>query len=114
ELDRLLDAAVGAQLITLGQLAGVVRRGQDNHWSGAGSAIGADGSQHFQTVQLGQLQTEQDQPGRCRATTAAVSATAEKEVERFFAVPSDRDLRVTPQLTQRTDGELHLERAVLD
>ena len=102
-MDRLPDAAVGAQLVALGQLARVVRRGQDNHWSGAGSAVGANGAQHLEAVQLGQLELEQDQPGRCRATAAAVSASAEKEVERLFAVPGDADLRVASQLAQRAE-----------
>jgi hypothetical protein len=114
ELYRLLDATVRAELIALGQLARIVRRGQDHNRCRAGARVGPNGTQDFETVQLGKFEVEKDQAGRRRTAANPEGTPPKQEVEGLLPIAGYFNLMALAQLTKRAKGELDLERIVFD
>ena len=64
EIDRFDDVTIDAQIITLDDVALLLRRGQDDDRDFSSPRIGFDLAQHFQAVDLGQLEIEENDFGR--------------------------------------------------
>jgi hypothetical protein len=109
-----LNAAVGTQLVALGQLPRIIRSGEHDDRYHAGAGIGPYRSQNLESVQPRQFQIEEYQPGGWLTSAVSVGTAAEQEIEGFLAVPGHLDPSARIELTQRPESELHLKRAVLD
>jgi hypothetical protein len=113
-LYRLLDTTIGPELVAMSQLPWIIGRGEYHDGRHAGPRIGPNGSQHLEPVQFGELQIQQDEPGRRCAAAAAKSSPSEQEVEGLLAISGHFDLTARVQLPQGSKGELDLEGTVLD
>src|SRR5579859_1940701 len=60
EIHWLANIAVGAQVVTPDAIALFIGRGENHDREQLGAPVGAKTTQHFKTVELGQLQVEQD------------------------------------------------------
>jgi hypothetical protein len=111
--DRLLDAAVGSQLITLCQLPWIARGSQDDDRSQSGPGVSTHPTQDINAVKLRKLQVEEDQSGERGAEPEAESAPPEEEIQRLLSIAGDFDLACGIELSEWAQRELDLERAVL-
>src|SRR5437588_4354099 len=62
KIDRLDDVAVDPQFVAGLEIVILVRRGQHDHGDLLGPGIPLDPAEHFDPVDLGELQVEKDQP----------------------------------------------------
>src|SRR5439155_21595909 len=85
---RLDDVGIDAQVIALGEVALLTRRGQHDDWYRAQPLVGAHGPQHLQPVNLGHLDVEEND-GRVARLLTGVWATTQQVVERLCAVLYD-------------------------
>jgi hypothetical protein len=114
ERHRFLHAAVGADLVALGHLARLGGR-QEHHDGGrAGAGAGPQRAQHLHAVHPRKAEVEQHQPGQGRAQPVAEGAPAQQVVERLLAVAGDADPALRVEIAEGPEGELDLERVVLD
>jgi hypothetical protein len=101
-------------LIALGQLPRIIRRSEDNDRYQAGPHVGAEGTEHFQSIDARQLEVEQNETRwRCSAPFPE-TAPAEQEIEGFFAIPGYFDVTGRFELLERPQGELDFQWIVLN
>jgi hypothetical protein len=109
-----LYAAVGAELIALGQLAWVMGGSEDNNGCKGSAGVGPDSSKDVESVHLGELEGQQHEARKWRAHLMAKGPTTEHEVEGLLTIPNHLDPVSAIQLPKWLEGELDLERTMFD
>ena len=81
EIDGLADVAVGPEIVALDPIPVLVRGGEDDHGDPLGARVGANPLQDLQTVDLGQLEIQQDDGRQIRRVAICVAPGAEEVVD---------------------------------
>src|SRR5450755_4189570 len=86
EVDRLLNVAVGPQMITGDQVPLFFGRGHNDDRNDPGARIALELGEYFQSVDLGQLQIQQHQFRRIGDRSVRKYPTTEEKIQRFLAI----------------------------
>src|SRR5207302_1730199 len=108
KIDGLDDVAVDPQVIAGLEIVILVRRGQHDHGDLLGPRIRLDPAEHFDSIDLGELQVEEDHPW----DPAGFRAVGEEKFHRLRPVPGHLDMIGDAVLPQRADGHLRVARVV--
>jgi hypothetical protein len=113
-LDGFLHATVSAELITLGQLARVRSGSQNHHRNHTGAGICPDAAENLETVQLGQLQVEQDEAGQGSRKAVPEATSPQQEIQGLLAITRHFNPGIRPDVAQWAKSELELQGMVFD
>src|SRR5258708_35829511 len=86
KVDRLDNVTVDAELVTLGDVPVFTGRGQDHYRDHLGARVSPDLRQDLETIDLGQFQVKQDEPGLVVNVAVRVAALAEDKINCFYPV----------------------------
>src|SRR5512133_1582131 len=83
EIDGFPDVAVGAQIVTRGDVGLLAGRGEDHHRDAPGTAVGPDAAQDLEPVDARQLEVQQYQYRRIARAVWRTRAAAEQVIQRL-------------------------------
>src|ERR1043165_3021254 len=106
ESNRCEDVAVAAQPVPVADVVFLLRRGQDDHRQQTRALVGAHPAKHFQTIDLGELQVQQDERRRHPGITSGKGAGAEQIIQRLGAVTNQHHLVEDVPLLQSADRQV--------
>src|SRR5215475_7765155 len=89
EIDRLDDVAFCAEAAALIDITVALRSGQDDNGNGECTRIGLEPAQHFDAVDLGQVEIQQDHERQGLRLSFEISAGAKQKIERLSAIARD-------------------------
>src|SRR5690606_3957240 len=113
EGDRFSYIAVGAGLITTRHVLFLAGRGEHHYRDAPGAGIGTHPSKHFEAVELGQLEVEQDYPRLIRIRPLSVFALTKQKIRRSLTIPRYPTLLGDLGATQRPHGQFLILSPVL-
>src|SRR6185312_13517963 len=111
EVNRFADIAVDAQTIASDDIALLIRRSEDNNGKHAGLLIFADLAQHFEAVDFGQFQVEQND---LRINSWSAVLPSKKHIDGFLTIMRDTDVVCDVRFSEGPKREQFMVRIVLD
>src|SRR5690348_4196684 len=114
EVDRLDDVAVRAEPVRGRDVGLLPGRCEHDHGQRARARVALEAPQDLETVDLRELQVEEDHARRDADVTQRVTILAEEEFQRFGAVARDEHLVREVATLERSQGEIHIVGIVFD